>query len=154
MSFTLSNSITPEAKVQTKLKIGEPGDKFEQEADMMADKVMAMPKPPPPIQRKSEESDEEELRMKPLAQSITPIIQKKASTAGESELKMQPLKKEEKMLQAKLESPTFIQKHPEKTEEEVLQRQLLRKRFLKISICTQILIDGTQCLPMESILGM
>ncbi|UCF90304.1 MAG: hypothetical protein JSW39_18675 [Desulfobacterales bacterium] len=31
--------------IQTKLKIGEPGDKYEREADRMADAVMRMPDP-------------------------------------------------------------------------------------------------------------
>ena len=34
-----------EAPVQAKLTIGQPGDKYEQEADSMADQVMAMPEP-------------------------------------------------------------------------------------------------------------
>jgi hypothetical protein len=35
--------------VQTKMTVNKPGDKFEQEADKMADKVMRMPSPPAPI---------------------------------------------------------------------------------------------------------
>ena len=31
--------------IQPKLRIGEPGDKYEQEADRMADEVMRMPDP-------------------------------------------------------------------------------------------------------------
>lgn len=31
--------------IQTKLKIGEPGDEYEREADRMADEVMRMPEP-------------------------------------------------------------------------------------------------------------
>jgi hypothetical protein len=38
-----SLSIAP--VLQTKLKIGEPNDKFEQEADRVADEVMRMPEP-------------------------------------------------------------------------------------------------------------
>ena len=34
-----------EASVQTKLTVGQPGDKYEQAADAMADQVMAMPEP-------------------------------------------------------------------------------------------------------------
>jgi hypothetical protein len=36
--------------IQTKLRIGRPGDRYEQEADRVADQVMRMP--PPDIQRK------------------------------------------------------------------------------------------------------
>ena len=37
----------PAPTIQTKLKIGEPNDKFEQEADRVADEVMRMPEPDP-----------------------------------------------------------------------------------------------------------
>lgn len=40
-----------ELGIQTKLKIGEPGDKYEQEADRIADEVMRMPEPS--VQRKT-----------------------------------------------------------------------------------------------------
>jgi peptidoglycan hydrolase-like protein with peptidoglycan-binding domain len=60
------------ARIQTKLTIGEPGDKYEQEADRVADQVMRMPDPvdkqfqpyatldqQPSIQRFCPESEEE-----------------------------------------------------------------------------------------------
>jgi len=63
--------------VQTKLKIGQPNDRFEQEADQVADQVMRMPAAQiPTIQRKCEACEEEELQMKPIETAITPIIQK------------------------------------------------------------------------------
>ncbi len=40
------------AKVQAKLTIGDPGDKYEQEADRVADQVMQMPTPP--VQKQAE----------------------------------------------------------------------------------------------------
>src|SRR5665648_323474 len=40
------NSSAP--SVQSKLTVNKPGDKFEEEADKMADKVMRMPAPAPP----------------------------------------------------------------------------------------------------------
>ena len=39
----------PAAATQPKLKVGEPNDKFEQEADQVADKVMKMPEPLSPV---------------------------------------------------------------------------------------------------------
>ena len=80
---------------QTKLKINEPGDIYEQEADRVADAVMRMREPRVQgqpdeelvqkkpvitllIQRQSEgEKEEERLQTKPLASQITPLIQKK-----------------------------------------------------------------------------
>ncbi|KAF5437056.1 protein of unknown function (DUF4157) [Candidatus Methanophagaceae archaeon] len=44
--------------IQAKLKIGQPGDRYEQEADRMADAVMR--KPEPRVQRQSEEEEEKE----------------------------------------------------------------------------------------------
>jgi hypothetical protein len=53
--------------VQTKLTVGAPGDKYEQEADSMAGKVMAMPDSAVerPIQRQAQE-EQEQLQMQPL----------------------------------------------------------------------------------------
>lgn len=50
--------------VQTKLTVGPPGDRYEQEADRVADAVMRMPEPR--IQRQ-DEPDEDEVRTQPLA---------------------------------------------------------------------------------------
>ncbi len=44
--------------LQAKLKIGQPGDKYEQEADRVADAVMQMPEPG--VQRQVEPEEEEE----------------------------------------------------------------------------------------------
>src|SRR6476661_1430541 len=78
-----SNESEPQEKeeenqesVQTKLTVGAPGDKYEQEADSMAGKVMAMPDEAveQPIQRQTEE--QEQLQMHPEANSITPVVQR------------------------------------------------------------------------------
>jgi hypothetical protein len=46
----LSSTPSPStAAIQPKLKLGEPNDKFEQEADQVADKVMKMPEPLSPV---------------------------------------------------------------------------------------------------------
>src|SRR5665647_2463268 len=69
----VSHAGTP--SVQTKLTVNKPGDKFEQEADKMADKVMRMPAPTTPekeekIQRatlpeeKVQKKEEEKLQRK------------------------------------------------------------------------------------------
>ena len=50
---------TPLFPVQPKLKVNKPGDKYEQEADKMAEKVMQMPDKQI-IQRKCAKCDEEE----------------------------------------------------------------------------------------------
>ncbi len=81
-------------RIQTKLKIGQPNDKYEQEADRIADEIMRMPDPC--LQRKEcstcNENDEEKLiQTKPLAGQVTPLVQR------------QPIeeKKEEEVIQTK-----------------------------------------------------
>jgi hypothetical protein len=49
------------ALLQTKLKISEPGDVYEQEADRIADEVMRMPEPSVQRQVEPEEDEEEEM---------------------------------------------------------------------------------------------
>jgi hypothetical protein len=71
--------------IQTKLTIGTPGDKYEQEADTMAQRVMSMDAPnanPQTIQRQGVETTDN-IQQQPLSASITPLIQTSAtSTKG------------------------------------------------------------------------
>jgi len=61
--------------IQAKLTINHPNDRYEQEADRVADAVMRMPEPG--VQRQVEPDEEEEtLQTKPLAAQITPLIQR------------------------------------------------------------------------------
>jgi len=63
--------------IQAKLKIGQPGDKYEQEADRVAEQVMQMPEPQVQRQVEPEEEEEEEfLQTKPLAEQITTLVQR------------------------------------------------------------------------------
>ena len=63
--------------IQPKLTVGAPNDQYEQEADRVADQVMSMPDAAAqqPIQREAM-PEEEEVRTKPLAASITPLVQR------------------------------------------------------------------------------
>ena len=69
--------------VQAKISIGKGNDKYEQEADQLADQVMRMPDPVTSIQRRCEGCEEEELQTKPLSGSITPWIQTQAEEEEE-----------------------------------------------------------------------
>ncbi|MEE9423404.1 MAG: DUF4157 domain-containing protein [Methylococcales bacterium] len=63
--------------VQPKLKISLPNDKYEQEADRVADEVMRMPEPR--VQRLVEPDEEEEdetIQTKPIVSKITPLVQR------------------------------------------------------------------------------
>ena len=82
-------------KVQAKLKIGQPGDQYEQEADRVAEQVMRMPEPQ--VQRKGcssckgkEEDEDKILQAKPAgsvgnasAQVDHPLIQNVLSSPGQ-----------------------------------------------------------------------
>lgn len=65
--------------IQAKLTIGAPNDKYEQEADRVATRVMRMPdaEPMPP----EEKEEEEKVQMKPLS-SIMPLVQREANLDG------------------------------------------------------------------------
>ncbi|MDJ0509391.1 MAG: DUF4157 domain-containing protein [Crocosphaera sp.] len=63
-------------KLQTKLTVGKPGDKYEREADNMAAKVMAMPETEQKIPQETElapKQEEPEVQMRSLANSITSV---------------------------------------------------------------------------------
>ncbi|MBX3001180.1 MAG: DUF4157 domain-containing protein [Caldilineaceae bacterium] len=60
--------------LQGKLKLGPAGDKYEQEADRVAAQVTRQMAAPQAVQRQSPE--EEELQMKPLAATVTPVQRK------------------------------------------------------------------------------
>jgi hypothetical protein len=74
--------------VQTKLTVGAPGDKYEQEADSMAAKVMTMPDSAlkQPIQRQTDQ-ETEAVQMQPLVNSITPLVQRSSGEQEEVQMK-------------------------------------------------------------------
>ncbi|WP_375471622.1 DUF4157 domain-containing protein [uncultured Nostoc sp.] len=74
---------------QTKLTVNQPGDIYEQEADSVAQLVMQrMSEPVQSIQREASPEEEDQLQMKSLAGSITPLVQRQGGgrTAATSEL--------------------------------------------------------------------
>ena len=105
--------------IQAKLRIGQPGDKYEREADRVADEVMRMPEPGVQRQVEPEEEEEEMLQPKPLASQITPLVQVQRQEEPEEE---------EETLQAKplAEQITLLvqrQVEEEEKEEEWIQRK-------------------------------
>jgi len=76
--------------IQPKIAVGAPGDKYEVEADQMADRVMSMAAPGKnqSIQREAlleEDKKDDSLQTKPLAASITPVVQRETLPAPEEE---------------------------------------------------------------------
>ncbi len=102
--------------IQAKLKIGQPGDIYEQEADRVAEQVMSMPEPR--MQRQAEEEEEELIQTKPLAEQITPLVQRQVEEEEEEEL-----------LQTKALSEQIaplVQRQAEEKEEKILQTKQVR----------------------------
>jgi hypothetical protein len=99
--------------IQTKLAVGPAGDKYEQEADRVAEQVVsgqpsAVGGQRSAVSRQAEE--EEEIQTKPLAASITPLVQRQ-------------VEEEEEEVQAK----PLVQRQAEE-EEEVQTKALVQRR--------------------------
>jgi peptidoglycan hydrolase-like protein with peptidoglycan-binding domain len=102
--------------VQAKFEIGQPGDKYEQEADRVAEQVMRMPEPKiqricpeceeelqrQPMEEEENKKEEATLQTKPLAGPITPLIQRQTEP-----MKEEDKKKEEPNDQGDLTNPRF-----------------------------------------------
>ena len=71
--------------IQAKLTINQPNDRYEQEADRVAEQVMRMPDPRLQRQVEPEEEEEETLQIKPLAGQITPLVQRQVEPEEEEE---------------------------------------------------------------------
>jgi hypothetical protein len=125
--------------IQAKLKIGKPNDKYEQEADRVAEKVMGMPEPrgtlvnshSSSVQREStcpECSEKEGIQTKPLADQITPLVQRQIGPEEEEEpvqgklIQRQETEEEEEPVQTKR-----IQRQEAEEEEEPVQTKLQRQ---------------------------
>ncbi len=110
--------------LQAKLKMGAPGDKYEREADSVADRVMNMPEPN--IGRQVDK--EAQIRTMPLADQITPLAQRQIDE--EDKVQSQP-EEEEEAAQEKLiqrqEEEEEVQQQPEE-EEESAQTKLLHRQ--------------------------
>jgi hypothetical protein len=69
--------------IKAKLAIGEPNDKYEQEADRVADEVMRMPEPNVQRQPEPEEEEEEPVQAKSKAgdiPAVTPVIESRINS--------------------------------------------------------------------------
>ena len=121
-------------KIQPKLAMGKPGDKYEVEADRMADQVVNKKGGGDAVQKME---GEEEVQQKPLAASVTPLVQKmqvpeeeavqaKCGECGEETVQkmeeeepIQAMEEEEEAVQAMEEEEEPIQAMEE--EEEAVQ---------------------------------
>ncbi len=102
-----------ETPIQTKLNIGKPNDRFEKEADAVADKITSekhIDNPPPApritplVQKQSEE--EEMIQEKPAFESPTILEQAEQDFSPANDMPLQRREEEEESLQAKSEDTT------------------------------------------------
>lgn len=103
-------------KVQAKLAMGTPGDKYEIEADHMADQVVNKTGTGDAVQKME---GEEEIQQKPLAATVTPLIQKMG--ASEEEAHVQKMEEEESV-QA-MEEEESVQKMEEEEAVQAMEEE-------------------------------
>jgi hypothetical protein len=110
--------------IQTKLTVGPAGDRYEQEADHVAEQVLTMPLPSPArrglggeVQRQDEEPFGE-LQAKPLAATITPLVQRQEE---EEELQMTPVAAQQVVQRQEEEEKLQMTPLIQRQEEEELQ---------------------------------
>ena len=97
--------------LQAKLRIGQPGDVYEQEADRVADAVMRMPEPQ--VRRQPiEEEEEEQMQTKPFTDQITPLVQRQVEEEEEEQVQTKPVTEQ---------ITPLVQRQIEEEEEEELQ---------------------------------
>jgi len=120
-----------EESVQAKLTIGQPDDKYEQEADRVADQVVAMPDARLQRQPENEEA-ENTVQAKPQDNQITPLVQRQEDALEEEETPVQTslvqretADEEDESIQTKL-----IQREVEEEaeEEEQIQTRLIQRQ--------------------------
>lgn len=110
--------------IQAKLMVGPVGDKYEREADRVAEQVINMPAPASVVSRQPEEK---EVQTKPLAASITPLVQRQAEEEEELQTKLlvqRQAEEEEEEVQTK----PLVQRQAEEEEEEEVQTKPLLQR--------------------------
>jgi hypothetical protein len=130
-SFFKASDSHAKKVVQPKLKIGAPGDRYEQEADRIADQVVQrLPQSGDGLISRKGKSCEDELQRKPFMQTVTPTLQR---TTLENSVLQRQAEEEEEMIQPKLEAPVLqrqeeeeepVQRQVEEEEEEMVQPQL------------------------------
>ena len=111
--------------VQTKMKVNKPGDKFEQEADNMADRVMRMPTPASPLQtsqlQRQEAPEENVQRQEEQEVQRQEVPEEKVQRQEKEEIQRQEMPEEGVQRQ---EAP---EENIQRQEEEEIQRQEMPK---------------------------
>lgn len=111
-----------EEAVQPKLKVGEPGDKYEQEADAVADRVVSHAAPDPAVQMQPD-SEEETMNMMPDKDQLSmQSDEEKLAMSTEDEGKLAMMEDEEKV------APKEDDEMAMKEEEEIKKKPAIQRR--------------------------
>ncbi|MCK4858061.1 MAG: DUF4157 domain-containing protein [candidate division Zixibacteria bacterium] len=122
--------------LQAKLRIGQPGDVYEQEADRVADEVMRMPELRVLRQVEEEEEEEEELvQTKPIAEQIMPLVQRWEEE--EEKIPTKPL--------AEQITPLVQRQVEEEEEEEILQTNQVSNHTPEVTTDLESRINSLKC---------
>jgi len=124
--------------VQPKLTVGEPNNKYEQQADRVADTVMRMPEPD--LQGRPEDSNKagnhKIIQTKPLAEQITPLIQRQSTVEEDDEEPLQT-----KLLIQRQEQPENEDKEEIAQAKSIVQRQTDDEKEGEEPVQTKLLIQ-------------
>jgi hypothetical protein len=106
-------------RIQTKLTVGQPGDRYEQEADAMAARVMTMPEPTVlPVQRQEVETEEEPIQAK--------AIQREEMLEEDEPVQARMIQREELPEEEPLQA-RMIQRDELPEEEELIQARMIQR---------------------------
>ena len=133
--IALLSRSTEEDYPQAKLKVGSPGDIYEQEADQTAEQVMNMPEP---VAQRQIEEEEEPIQEKSILQRQVEEeeepIQEKSLLQRQAEEEEEPLQ-EKSILQSQVEEEeepiqekSLLQRQAEEEEEPVQEKSLLQRQ--------------------------
>ncbi len=102
------------APAQAKLAVSQPGDRYEQEADRVAEQVMRMPEPA--VQRACTDCDDAQIQTRPLSGQIGPLIQRQEPVGEEEEeedvVQAKPAGNQVAPVHAANQFPSLYQGHP------------------------------------------
>jgi Domain of unknown function (DUF4157) len=117
--------------IQAKLTIGAPNDRYEQEADRMADRVMRMPdtEMPQPVEAEEKKEEEEQIQTKPWVQLLRQGTAATITLRIQREVMLEENKQEEEeTIQAKsIDTLILRQELPEEEEEPVQAKSVVQR---------------------------
>ena len=116
--------------IQAKLRIGEPNDEYEQEADRIAEQVMTMPEPRSGVGDQG--SGVGEGQSAPVGDLITPLVQRQAGSGGQiadSSGSKEDEKKEEEPVQTKAFGAEPVLQRQEAEEEEKKEEEPVQAKL-------------------------